>query len=140
MHGRRSEDGTWVVELDEGDAADPDGTNVDFVEALPRYMTALDPAFIQARERSEFQFLLCLLRIRGVKDAGWEPYETTCRAVTSVCAVHRQVEDYEAKQHLALWLYGHILEASEPYELLANLIAVAGGDGFRLERFPVPKK
>ena len=37
------------------------------------------------------------------------------------------------------WLYGHAVEASEPYELLANLIDISQGGLFRLMRFP-PRK
>lgn len=35
-----------------------------------------------------------------------------------------------------MWLYGHIVEASEPYELLANLFDVAAGGRFSIDRFP----
>jgi len=123
--------------MDQGDKPDPQKSHPAYLEALPRYMTAMDPAFARARDRSEFEFLLCLLRVRGVQDAGWDPYETTLRAVPAICAAHEQVTDYEAQRHLDLWVYGHILEASEPYEILANLLAVARGDRFKLERFPV---
>ena len=44
--------------------------------------------------------------------------------------------DGEASRHLGLWLYGHIMEASEPYEFLANLISVAVGGRFLVDRFP----
>ncbi|MEK6710979.1 MAG: hypothetical protein AABZ64_10410, partial [Nitrospinota bacterium] len=37
---------------------------------------------------------------------------------------------------ITLWTYGHILEASEPYELLANLLEIAQGKKCRLRQFP----
>jgi hypothetical protein len=43
----------------------------------------------------------------------------------------------EAARHLQLWIYGHIVEASEPYEILANLLAISQGDTFRTDRFPL---
>jgi hypothetical protein len=50
--------------------------------------------------------------------------------------VHRAIKDFEAARHLELWTYGHILEASEPYELLANMIDVSSGGRFKPECFP----
>ncbi len=37
---------------------------------------------------------------------------------------------------MGLWLNGHIMEASEPYEFLANLIGVSAGGRFLQEWFP----
>jgi hypothetical protein len=51
-------------------------------------------------------------------------------------AVQAKVESPEAARHLQLWIYGHIIEASEPYEILANLLAISQDDTFRTERFP----
>jgi hypothetical protein len=51
-------------------------------------------------------------------------------------AIHAQAESYLAKRHLELWLFGHIVEASEPYEILSNLIAISQGDTFKIIRFP----
>lgn len=70
-----------------------------------------------------------------MQDAGWDPYETTVRAIKAIQEAHNQVEG-EANRHLALWLYGHIIEASEPYEFLGNLIEIAVGGRFLTERFP----
>jgi hypothetical protein len=44
--------------------------------------------------------------------------------------------NFEAARHLQLWVYGHILEASEPYEIIANLLAIIAGERFAAERFP----
>ena len=135
----RYADGTWNVEGDEQDSERIAKWNPAYREALPRYLTALDPAFNQANQRSEFMFLLSLLRVRGLEDAGWDPYETTLRAIPAMYRVHDHIVkagEIEAAQHLGLWLYGHIVEASEPYELLANLVDVANGGEFLFNRFP----
>ena len=43
-------------------------------------------------------------------------------------------------RHLGLWIYGHIVEASEPYELLVNLLEVARGRHYAWNRnFPAKK-
>lgn len=100
-------------------------------------MTALDSCFSLARERDELQFLFTLFRVRGVQEAGWDPYETSLRAIPALVDLYRNTGNVEAADHLALWLYGHIVEASEPYELLANLVDVANGGHFNLvSHFP----
>lgn len=106
-----------------------------YTEALPRYLKAFDAAFTRARERSEFEFIQCLLRVRGEQDPGWDPYEATLRATGSLVSVLRGTADVEAARHLQLRIYGHIVEASEPYELLANLIDVARGGEYVVDRF-----
>jgi hypothetical protein len=50
--------------------------------------------------------------------------------------VHAKSETFKAKRHLELWLYGHVLEASEPYETVANLIDISQGGAFHNVRFP----
>lgn len=132
----RDGDGTWTLVLEPGD----DGRNLDHDEALPRYLTALDPAFTRTQEASEFEFILTLLRVRGMQDAGWDPYETTLRAVPAMTLLHESIgpddANFETARHLQLWVYGHIVEASEPYEILANLLAVTAGERFANQRFP----
>lgn len=137
----REDDGTWRVEPSDEDRAYIGRSSPSYLEAIPRYLTALDPAFSRARARSEFQFLLTLFRIRGTQDAGWDPYETTLRAIPGIAKVAKTIDDFEVRRHLQLWVYGHIVEASEPYEILANLIDVAQGGRFELDRFPpIPRK
>jgi hypothetical protein len=48
----------------------------------------------------------------------------------------RDADDFGKARHLQLWLWGHILEASAPYELLARLLAVCGGERPRYTHFP----
>lgn len=99
-------------------------------------MTAFDPAFVKAREKCECEFVFCLLRVKGLQDPGWEPYETTKRAIPVLLETHKQMGDTEAARHLQLWLYGHIVEASEPYEILYNLISVSLGHRYSFSCFP----
>lgn len=133
----RGEEGTWTVELNnEEERSAFERRDPAYREALPRYLTALDPAFTHARERSEFEFLMTLFRFRGIQPIGFDPYETTLRAIPALMRVQDEIRDREAARHLELWIYGHIVEASEPYEILMNLIEVSRGGRFRLDRFP----
>jgi len=133
MKMARDTNGLWHEITEPGDTK---AENASFREALPRYLNAFDALFAAAAERSEFGFIECLLRVRGFQDAGWDPYETTLRTVDALVKVHEAIQEAEPARHLHLWIYGHIVEASEPYELLANLLEVANGGRFRVNRFP----
>jgi hypothetical protein len=124
------------VIVDENDRATQERSNSSYLEALLRYMTLFDPAFTKAKEQSEYAFLETLLGVRGLQDAGWNPYETSFEVIDEMCALHAKAETFKAKRHLELWLYGHVVEASEPYETLANLIDISLGGAFHLVRFP----
>ena len=59
-----------------------------------------------------------------METAGWDPYETTIQGISAASRLHNETEDRLAR-HLHLWIYGHIVEASVPYELLGNLASHA---------------
>ncbi|AFQ44360.1 hypothetical protein [Desulfosporosinus meridiei] len=133
----RDENEIWQVILDEQERQDKNKFNDWYMEAMPRYLNALDLAFRIAQESNEFEFILCLLRVRGIEDAGWDPFETTLKVIPNILKIHSEItNNIEAARHISLWTYGHILEASEPYELLANLIDVVNGGTFIIRRFP----
>jgi hypothetical protein len=133
----KDEHGVWTMTLDETDAQD---RNAVFDEAVPRYLNAFDPAFVRAAEADEAEFVKALLRISSVQEAGWDPYETTLRAVPAMQKLHALIPEgdewYETSRHLALWTYGHVVEASEPYAMLADLLDIAGGGSSLGVRFP----
>jgi hypothetical protein len=128
----RDEAGVWTLELNEADQAAIERSHPSYLDALPRYLTALDAAFQRAREKSEFNFLLSIFAIRGMQDAGWDPYETTVKAIDAIRRIHSSEIDVEANEHLRLWLYGHIMEASEPYDALLLQVAEHGEEVARL--------
>jgi hypothetical protein len=136
---RREDDGTWTVTLDDTDPQDD--RNEVYDEAVPRYLTAFDPAYTRARETCESEFVKALVRVSSLQDAGWDPYETTLRAIPLMQQLHAMIpsgdEHYETSRHLALWTYGHIIEASEPYAILGDMLHIAGGGWFKgAMRFP----
>ena len=125
---KRSKRGKWrlVIETDE-EKERVENSHASLREAIPRYFNCLDPAFELARKRSECDFIFALLRVRGIMPAGWDPFETTAKAIPSLIQVMEGIEALETRLHLSLWIYGHIVEASEPYEVMANLINIAKG-------------
>ncbi|MEE8613161.1 MAG: hypothetical protein V3S85_03395 [Nitrospirales bacterium] len=65
-----SDDGTWDLRIENNERSNVEGWNLAYREALPRYMTSLDPAFTRAYAKCEFEFLASLLHVRGAQDAG----------------------------------------------------------------------
>jgi hypothetical protein len=132
----RGDDGTWTVALDDTDATDRSEVHD---EAVVRYMTTFDKAFTAGSEKCEAEFVKALLRVWSMADAGWDSYETTLRAVPAMVRLHDLIpsadEHYETSRHLALWTYGHIIEASEPPAMLADLLHIADGGCFHAAAF-----
>lgn len=107
-----------------------------FKESLEGYARALAPLFEKAQKTCEFEFILTLLRVRGIEDAGWDAYENTEKAFNLILGQLKRIKDFETKRHLLLWLYGHTVEASEPYEIVANLINIVKGKRWNMNNFP----
>lgn len=116
-------------------AEEAPGWNRNYREHLLEALNAFGPLFKAAKTKSEFEFIIALLRVRGLADAGWDAWENTVQAVEEMQRLHAKA-NYEAAAHLSLWLYGHIVEASEPYEMLANMLNIASGDRWHSINFP----
>ncbi|MFL5832693.1 MAG: hypothetical protein ACJ76B_01760 [Solirubrobacterales bacterium] len=128
---RDDEVGFWKLE-----ATDEEwNLKPDYIRALPLYLNGLDSLFARAQQQDEAQLILSLLGIKGLQAAGWDPYDTTIDAIRAATRLHNETEDRVAAWHLSLWVYGHIVEAATPYDLLANLIHVAKGGQARMAPF-----
>lgn len=49
----------------------PKSFNPIYKESLIKYFNTFGPLFNKAKSKSEFEFVLTLLRFRGLKDPGW---------------------------------------------------------------------
>lgn len=116
----------------------PKSFNPVYGESLIKYLNCIDPLFQRAQEADEFQFVLTLLRNRGVQDAGWDPYENSVHTIDAVMDLEKKLQG-DVKGNIFLWVYGHIVEASEPYETIANLLNIVLGDSYRAWNFPKKK-
>lgn len=134
---RRGEDGVWTLHVQDDESAE---RNEVHDEALPRYVTAFDRAFTKAEAACESEFVKALIRVGGLQDAGWDPYESTLRGIPAMVALHEQIpegaEHFETARHLQLWTYGHVIEASEPYAIIADMLDIANGGFYKPYRFP----
>jgi hypothetical protein len=124
----RDEDGTWRWA-----SPPPDTTNAEYAKVMPIYFTAYDQLFIAAKMRSEFEFIYAIVEFD--KNSNQDPFETTRRTFREVIKLHDQAEGYAANV-LALWLYGHMVEASYPYQVIGDLASIAAGQQHQLQVFP----
>lgn len=124
---RDQEDGKWKSTTD---------NNASFVDLQLFYLNRLDPVFKLAKEKCEFEFILSLLRFTGMRDAGWDSFENLIEIHRIFYKIQSLKLREAEKAHNTLFTYGLIIEASVPYELLANLINVIKGDRYILANFP----
>ena len=101
-----------------------------------RYSYLWNELFAKAQETGEFQFILNLLRFKGAADPGWDTFENTIGALRSASRLVKRTRYDNDRLNLMLWVYGHIVEASDHYEIIANMVNVAGGKEYRAWNFP----
>jgi len=100
-----------------------------FPEYLKQYKNTFRPIFEEAMNISEFNLVLSLLAVRGASDAGWDAFENTLDVFRELYLQNDKFE-YSLRINVHLWMYVHLVECSEHYELLANLIKSSKGEDY----------
>jgi hypothetical protein len=97
-----------------------------FVE---EYMAIFEPLFQKAFEISEFNLIMTMLAVRGVSDDGWNPFENTEDVFEEV---YKQQNKFRGSLgfNINLWMYLHLIECSEHYEIVANLLNTVKGKDY----------
>ena len=116
----------------------PQGWNIIYAQSVVKYLNCLEPLFDKARKKSEFQFILTLLRFRGIQSSDDDPYQNSVETIDTLMSLEKKIKG-RARLNVFLWVYGHIVESSEPYEIMANLLNICLGQGYRLFNFPYRK-
>lgn len=113
----------------------PNHFNKEYGSAMIHYLNQLEPLFKKAQKKDEFQFILTLLRFRGMQLTAHDPYENSIKAIDAIMDLEKKMKGHE-KTNIFLWVYGHIIESSEPYETIANLLNILNGGGYKPWNFP----
>lgn len=127
---KKDENGVWMAHNV------PKRANPTYAKALVDFSNALEPLFAKAQEKSDFEFICALINIQSVQDAGWDAYETTQNIFNTFNKLKSKIKYNTEQLHLFLVLYGLILEASYPYDLLCNLLRIISGDRYSPFCFP----
>lgn len=114
----------------------PKNFNLIYAKSLVSYFNSLDPLFVKAKEKSDFEFILTLLNTQGTRDVGWDSFETTQDIFETFNRLKTKVRYNDEQLHLFLVLQGLILEASYPYDLLYNLLRIISGNRYSAFCFP----
>src|SRR6266705_532113 len=115
---------------------DRTGFKAVYCDSLLCYLNIFDTAYCRALNQSEFELVSLLIRVRGMEGPGWDPFGSTETTVQSVRRAIDVVQTFEAERTLQLWLYGHIIEASEPYAMLMHLARIIDGERYQAFCFP----
>jgi hypothetical protein len=116
----------------------PKSWNNVYAQSTVKYLNYLEPLFNKAQNKSNFQFILTLLRFRGIQSSGENPYENSIETIDTLMSVEKRIKG-RARLNVFLWVYGHIIESSEPYEVIANLLNICLGKSYRLFNYPFIK-
>ncbi|MCA9331870.1 hypothetical protein KC968_02940 [Candidatus Saccharibacteria bacterium] len=100
-----------------------------YSEFVEEYMAIFEPLFEKAFEVSEFNLIMTMLAVRGVSDDGWNPFENTEDTFEEV---YKQQNKFRGSLgfNINLWMYLHLIECSEHYEIIANLINTIKGKDY----------
>lgn len=109
--------------------------NPTYVDAVYRYTSYIDPLFEKAANTSEFQFILTLIRFRGIQEPESDAYDNSLEVFDAIMDFKDRFQG-DTRLNIFLWLYGHIVEASEPYEIIANLLDICNGGSYKAFNFP----
>lgn len=91
--------------------------------------------FRQAKEADEFEYCSTLLRIRGMEDAGWDPMHESWELAQQLMALQNAPLEQSLKFRLALFLYCHLTEMSDIYNIPANMLHVISGRRYSMSPF-----
>ena len=104
-----------------------------------RYIPLMAPLFFPEDPAGPdiVRYFASLLRIVGMEDKGWDPYEESRAMLDDINALMQtdlNEEEFDDKNltrwRLGLIFYNHIVEMDAPYEVLANLLRFRLGKGY----------
>jgi hypothetical protein len=95
----------------------------------------LHALFEAGKSKDEFEFGCTLLRVRGLEDAGWDPFVETHRLVEDLTSLIGAPLAPHTQVRLGLLLYSHLTEVGSMYDVLANLTRVVTGERYVVDPF-----
>lgn len=92
----------------------------------------------RAFEKSGFDTLCTLLRVDGMSDPGWDPFEETRQALEDYNWMLEQVQQEKgdtAALRVGLLMYCQLVEMSGAHDMLYNLLRIVDGESFTIRPF-----
>ena len=98
----------------------------------------LSGLFWGAFRKAPFEVLCAVLRVTGMQDADWDPFEESKAAFEDYNALLRLDEATLSKAgrwRIGLLMYCQAVEMTAPQEFLTNLLRVLGGEKYHIKPF-----
>ncbi|MCR4277935.1 MAG: hypothetical protein NUV80_00480 [Candidatus Berkelbacteria bacterium] len=112
------------------------GVHSSYAEGITKYLDCLSYLFTLAKRKNEFEFIRTILRIRDL-DSSWDALKNLKEVTDAVNKVKKVNKfDHQLVLHVHLFAYGLIIESTDLYELMANLLNILDDQNFSVDNFP----
>jgi hypothetical protein len=91
--------------------------------------------FANAKTSDEFEYCSTLLRIRGMEDSGWDPLRESDQLANQLMALSNAPLENSLRLRLSLFLYCHLTEMSDVYNITGNMLRVIMGERYVMNPF-----
>ena len=109
-----------------------------FEKQFQDYLKYLDTLFGRAYERYPIELLFTLLRVDGVANQEWDPFEESQKAFEEynwlIKEASKELSDIAASR-IALLMYCQAVEMTAPHNLLANVLNITAGKPYLINPF-----
>jgi hypothetical protein len=98
----------------------------------------LSDLFWAAFDKSPFEVICAMLRVSGMQDADWDPFEESKVAFEDYNAILRfedAVLSSAGRWRVGLLMYCQAVEMTAPQEFLANLLRILNGEKYHIKPF-----
>ena len=97
----------------------------------------LDSIFFKAFNKVPFDVLCTVLRVSGMQDAGWDPFEESTQTLDDLNWLSLKAKERSQKAiwRIALLQYCQLVEMSAAHDILANLLRVINDEPFIKQPF-----
>ncbi len=103
-----------------------------------QYAEYLSDLFNRASDVGKFDFICALLRVSGLEDESWDPFEELKGAFEDYNYLLDLEDDNLSDKHkwrMGLLMYCQLIEMSAPHEMLANLLRCLKAEKYQLKPF-----
>jgi len=109
-----------------------------FEQNIQNYLTYLDTLFGRAYKRNPVELLFAILRVNGLADQDWDPFEESQRAFKEfnwlIEKANKELSDVSSSR-IDLLMYCQAIEMTAPHVLLANSLNIIAGKPYLMDPF-----
>lgn len=103
-----------------------------------KYLKLLNDIFLRAFQTSAFSTVCSVLRVGGMSDANWDPFEESRDAFEDfnwILEISGKKRTNRCQARVALLMYCQLVEMTAPHEILINLLRCVNGEHYIIAPF-----